>query len=80
MVVPFQTYWGCMTYVAYDLYAVTSFAYSETFAIQDFLIAKGMEFGETCTELKFVSVNADSSVSPLFFVNSVLWQTVGVYA
>lgn len=65
MIVAFQTYGRGMTYVAYDLYAVTGLADAEAFSIQNFPVAQGMKFSKACTELKFVPVDVDGPVSSL---------------
>lgn len=80
MIVAFQTYGRGMTYVAYDLYAVTGLADAEAFSIQNFPVAQGVKFGEACAKFELVAVDTDSPVSPLFSLHGIFGQTVGVDA
>lgn len=80
MIVAFQTYGLGMTYVAYNLNAVTRLADAEAFAIQNFPVTHGVKFSEACAEFKLVSVDTDGSVSLLFSMHGVLRQTIGIDA
>lgn len=80
MIITFQTYRRGMTYVAYNLYAVSSITDVKPFAFQNFLIAHGVKVGEACAEFRLNPVDTDGPVSSHSSPHGICRQSVGVYA
>ena len=80
MIVTLKTDRGRVAYIADDADAWQGFAYAESLAGEDFLVALCMKLGESLAELEFVAVDIQGTVGPLLALYGILGEVVSIDA